>query len=326
MFLINITLKNVFIFCFLVCFTPFVSSSQYRKNEEVQVLKDAKKKNFPIIAVFLGKQGCPWSQKLQDEVLENIQFHQKIGDEVVLWQVELFGKEEERELREKYQIQVSPLILLLDPQGKEFARLEYIPLDAAGYADEIHSLIEGFQEVCLALESDERVFEEEKWQNLYSKSSRFSAPCFRQIILERGVQLEKGTFFHIEKYADMLEKSKRKHPQVKLAKKWLLECDPENHYGTHFKVAVLEFHSLLKKLKNKDRLTKPVKPLLQFVQNFRHKDKDNLWKAELMIANYLFSKNLVSQALSHAKISYDAAPDADKPQVVEAISYMKRKI
>ena len=212
-------INRFFIFFFLVCFATAAYCQQ--SNKEQQVLLSAGLKNHPVIAIFLGEKSCPWSQKLESEVLSNPQFLEKISKETLLWQVSLEGKEGDR-LREKYHIQVSPSILLLDPLGKEFARLEYVPLDAFGYAAQINELIENFQELCLVLEQ-KAPFEEEKWQSLYHKAKKCSVSYFKQIILEQGLQLGEGNFFHVEKYAIMLEKHKRKHPQVVKFKKQLLE-------------------------------------------------------------------------------------------------------
>lgn len=280
---------------------------------------------MPIVAVFLSDPSCPWSLKLQNEVIENSVFREKVGSEAILWQVVVKGEAGDKELRERYRVHTCPLILLMDPRGKEFARLEYSPLDAHGYAAKIHGLIDNFQELCLALDREAFSFEEEKWQELYQKAKNFSATCFKQVILERGLQRETGTFFHIEKYASLLEKYKRKHPRVLKAKTELLKLDPDNRMGTHFKVAALEFDKIRSSFKETDRVEKPLMPLLRFVHKFGKTDKENLWKAELMIAQYLFAKDFVADAVEHAEASYLAAPDAAKSQIAEMLCYIKRE-
>jgi protein disulfide-isomerase len=316
-------LKRLFILSFLIYFTTPINSVQCWRGSEGQVLRSAAQENRPVVAVFLSAQGCPWSQKLFSDVLGSPLFREKVGAEAILWQVLL--QEGDKDLREKYHVQVCPQILLLDPRGKEFARMEYLPLDAMGYAAEIHCLIENFQELCRVLEKEDALFEEQKWQDLYAKAQKFSAPYFKQIILERGLQQEKGTFFHVEKFAALLEKYKPKDPQVQKLKKQLLDLDPDNAQGTHFKVAVLEYKKTLSRLKKFDRMQKPLKPLLQFVSKFGKTDQENLWKAELMIAEYLFTKNSVAEALKHARASYLAAPGDAKQQIAETIAYMNRE-
>jgi hypothetical protein len=313
-------MKRLFILYFVVCFVSLANCEHYWQKEETQVLQLAKKENLPIIAVFIGQQGCPWSKKLQEEVLEHPHFSQQLLSDAILWQVALSGEEKDKAIREQYHIQTAPIILLLDPQGKEFARMEYAPFSASEYATEINSLIEHFQEICVALAKAEVSFDEASWQNLYKQSKAFSVPCFAQVILERGVQQEKGTFFHLEKLATLLEKHKLKHPAVLKCKKQLLERDPNNQFGTQFKIAALEFNKLMGKSKNNDHPEKVIAPLLQYIHQFGKTDQENLWKAELMVAKYLSGKKLFAQALEYAQASHEVAPESAKPQILQTMN------
>lgn len=311
---------SIVLFCFLCINAYCVPQWQAEENRVLQI---ARQENQPIVAVCYSVENCPWSQRLQEDVLDSIPFQEGVARQALLWRIAL--DRNESEFRHKYRIQVTPVILLLDPQGKEFARMEYTPLDAVGYVQEINILIENFQEVCLALEKEETVFDEEKWQDLYGKAKRFSEPYFKQVILEEGVQREAGTFFHLEKLASLLEQYKLKDPQVVMAKKQLLQLDPHNEYGVHFKVAVLEFNKALSRMKGKEAFAKPLRPLFEFVHRFGKTDKENAWKAELMIAKYLAAKNCTPQALEHAEAAYRVAPETIKPQIVDTIAYIKEQ-
>lgn len=277
------------------------------KNES-QVLKTAKEENRPIVAAFLSAN-CPWSVKLNDEVLENPQFLEKVT-EPLLW------KCQDKELLQKYKVAASPVLVLLDPKGKEFARTEYVPLDAAGYAEMVNGYIESFQEICIALEGN--VFEEERWHSLYEKSKKLSSDCFKQVLLEQGLRKEEGSFFHQEKFSALLEKHKASHPQVIKAKKKWIERDAE----AQFKIAVLEFKKLSGK-KSKSRPEKALIPLMRYVQKQGKKDQENLWKCELLIAEYLYTHHHAAPAVEHAVIALAAAPEEAKAQVRESLAIMK---
>jgi hypothetical protein len=301
--------------CFLICVASFV----YCQDDD-KILQTAKEKNRPIVALFLNSQECPWSLKLQTEVVETPLFREKIDAEAALW----LAPTKDQTLLQKYRVQNYPQILLLDPQGKEFARLDYLPLDAEGYAAEICSLIDDFNEVCIALDQNTSAFEEGKWQELLQKAKKLSVPYFSQVMLDRGVQLEKGNFFHLEKLAFLLEKHKLKHPQVIKLKKQLLERDPKNLQGAHSKVAVLEFQKIASRLKPGQPHEKALSPLLEYVEKFGKKDPD-LWKIEMVIADFLFTKNDRALALEYAEAAMALAPDADKLKIAETIAYMETK-
>jgi hypothetical protein len=310
---------------YLFCLCFITAAYTQGKIEEITVLENAQEENLPIVAVFLNSD-CPWSKKLHQEILGSRQFLEKINPEAILWMIDLQGKEEDKIFLQKYHVQRCPLFLLLDPKGKEFARFEYVPMDGAGYGEIIIEQIENFQEICTALDRNDHHFEEEKWQELYQKAKKLSAPCFQQVILERGVRAEKGTYFHLEKFATLLEKNKLKNAQVLKAKQRLLARDPENALGTHFKVAVLEFQKIASRHKPKDRPEKAIMPLLRYIHKFRKKDCENFWKSEWMIAEFLFTKNFIDIALEHAETAYSASPETIKPQIAEMISFMKGKL
>jgi protein disulfide-isomerase len=318
-------LIRLILYCFLLCSITAIYCENQWLHEEFQVLKNAQDENRPIVAVFLSPD-CPWSKKLCQEVLENPLFLEKVSQDAVLWHVPIKHKEGDKEFLQKYHVKECPLFLLLDPKGKEFARIEYVPRDAADYALMIIGLIENFHEICSALDQKKSHFEEERWHDLYQKAKKLSVPCFKQVILERGFREEKGNYFHLEKFATLLEKHKLKHSQVLKVKQQLLDRDPENVLGTHFKVAVLEFQRIVSHSKSKDRPEKAVIPLLHYIHKFGKKDPENLWKSELMIADFLFTKNFAATALEHAETAYSAAPDEVKPQIGETISFMRENL
>ncbi len=307
--------------CLFLCFISIAFGSQWQFEEKNRI-KSAQAENRPIVAVFLGED-CPWSKKLRQEVLASPYFLEKIHAEAILWIHFLKQHEEEKPFIQKYKVQQCPVFLLLDPNGKEFARFDYIPLDAQGYTEAIISQIENFQEICLTLDREEMDFDERKWQELYQKAKKLSVPCFHQVILERGLHKEKGNYFHLEKFATLLEKYKIKHPQVRKAKQQLLHRDPDNKFGMHFRVAVLEFQKIASRFKTKDQPEKALAPLLQYIHQFGKKDVENYWKSELMISKFLYGNEFILPALEHAEAAYLTSPETAKPQIAETISLMR---
>lgn len=316
-------LRSVFQFILISLLTVAYCEEQWQIEEE-EIFLTAQQENLPVVAVFVGGMSCLWSQKLVHDVLEDSSFIDKVGRDAVLWEIALGKESQDHAMRQKYSISKCPQILLLDPKGKEFARIEYAPLTAAAYADEIIALIENFQEICIALDQKEESFEEERWKDLYLKAKKLSVSCFKQVMLEKGLKKERGTFFHCEKLASLLEKHKLKYPQVLKLKSELLKRDPQDKLGTQFKIAALEFQKISYRLKPKDRYEKALKPLFRYVQNFGKKNTENLWRAEMMIAEFLFTKNALPSALEHAGAAYNAAPESAKDQIAQTISLIKR--
>ncbi len=185
----------------------------------------------PLVALFLGDEGSPWSQQMEGDLLGSPQFQEMLGDKVELWPLSL---EEQEGL--PYRVDRVPSILLLDPRKKEFARLEYTAASPEVMAQAIVSLIDDFQEVCSAIDRGVRCLSESELHSLYLKARRFSVPCFWQLLLTQGLKKERGTFFHLEKYALLLKKPPKKKLPMERLKKELMKRDP----ATQDQMACLE--------------------------------------------------------------------------------------
>jgi len=276
----------------------------------------------PVVALCWKEEGCPWSQKLKESVLQDPLFHQALSQKAILWQVPL---EKNEEVRRRYQITTSPTILLLDPQGREFARLTQLPLEGHLLAPLLISRIEDFQKVCLALKKKEISLAEGQWQELYQKAKQCSDPYFSEAIVERALSEEKGHFFHLEKFAALLEKHKLRDPLVQKYKEQLLKRDPKSNEGVHFHVAALEFRKQLSRLKPQDSIYKPLKPLVRFLEQFKEKDQENAWRAAVLIAEYLFTKNEKEIALKYENFAHALAPETKKASIAETIAWMEKE-
>jgi protein disulfide-isomerase len=295
--------------------------------EEADVLNQARQNNKPIVLAFVGRDFCPWSQKMIGEVLGQETFVEKIKPQAILWQYTLHaeGNSKEDRMREKYKIDECPTILLLDPKGREFARFGYLPLDKQGFADQLLEVVADFKEICLALDEHRGKNDANAWLEFYRKAKQFSSIDFKKLVLERGVQEDPGTELLIEKYAFLLERNKIKSPAARECKEMLIQRDPENRHGTHLKIAMAEFHKSASAENAKKSPRKVLKPLLHYLELFEEKDKDNIWNIEMVIANYLFGAQKKESALEYAKKAYIHAPETMKESIAASIAFIESK-
>ncbi|MES2121611.1 MAG: hypothetical protein V4492_02395 [Chlamydiota bacterium] len=289
---------------------------------ESSMFRQAALENRIIVTIVLGSQECLWSEKFRQEILEDPQFLQNMGSDAAVWCVHLKEEREEEAFRKRFHIDDLPVVLLMDPRGKEFARLGFLPLDARGYGQAIGNLIEDFQLICAQVEGN---FDEVSWKGLYAKAKQLSTPYYKNAIVERGIKEEKGVFFHLERYAELLQKSKQRTSKVQKWKEKILEIDKKKACGARFQIAALEFQKNVLGFKKGDRLEKALKPLLRYVSEFGKKEPHALWQAELMIAEFLCTQEEIESALQHAQRSYDAAPEDAKSRIADTITLIERK-
>lgn len=274
--------------------------------------------NHPLLIAFLGPNDCPWSQKLDQEVLNDKEFIENIASDLIIFKVQ-FGKNSQ--LKEKYQIQEYPFFVLVDSTGEQIARIQYVPLSSKDFAFSIKELLYDYNFIKMAIKNDfllEMPFEQLKL--LYQKAERLENDAFKTAILEKGLQLDIGGYFLFKQYIAFMEKGTMHDFKVLKLRHKILGRDPKNEHGTHLKVAICEFETLVKKSK---KVQRTLRPLMNYVHEFGKKDQENLWKVEMMIAEYLFTHNFVEEALKHAELSKVAAPESARENVSQSIEYFK---
>ncbi|HSX12343.1 MAG TPA: thioredoxin family protein [Rhabdochlamydiaceae bacterium] len=274
----------------------------------------SKEKNHPLLIAFLGSEECPWSQKWDAEILNSPEFKQLLDQNFVLL------KNQDRQIAKRYHVAQYPLLILLDGQGELVAKISHLPLPACESAALIKELFFDFQFIKLSIADHylkQMGFEQLK--TLLQKVTRLENGHFKEQVLEEGLKKDRGAFFLMQQYASLIEKEKIKERHIQRLRKRILERDPKNEHGTHLKVALTDFQVLSKKSKP----LKAVKPLLEYVQKFGKQDRENVWKVEMMLAQFLFSQKLIKEALLHASLSYETAPESERATIAQSIDYFK---
>lgn len=297
-----------------------------------KAVKVAQEKNKYLLLAFVGSDWCPWSQKFESEILTRSEFIKDLKEDVIcVWidfpeNASLSSErlEMNQTLKEKYLVKELPTLILLDPWEEQVAKLNYLPLDCADFAKHIHELIGDFKEMKLVLEtSDLTKLKGEELEVLYSKAKKLGCHRYIEAIINAGLTVDRGTYFLLEKYSNCLETGKIKEPQTEELRKTIIAKDPKNQTGAHLKLAMLDFQTLSNLPKKQEKPSGAVDPLLHYIKTFGKKDKENLWRIEMIIAQYLFSKGIVEKALHHANASYHSAPDAIKPEIAQSIDFLK---
>lgn len=226
-------------------------------------------------------------------------------------------------LKENYNIQELPTLLLVDQEGEVISHFSYMPLDAKAFASTILETYLNYEEVKQSVEnSDFASLSAEELKKLYVKAKKLESTTFREKLLEAGLNKEKPTFFLLEKYAGLLVNGKKKDQEAVELRKKIVDLDPKNTQGSHLQLALLDFQGKQNTSK-KMNIKSTIEPLLSYIQEFGKTDRENVWKVELMIAQHLFSKGFLSRALHHAEASYNCAPETAKAEIAQSIDYLK---
>ncbi|MDO9541575.1 MAG: thioredoxin family protein [Kiritimatiellia bacterium] len=111
--------------------------------------KTAAEKKLPILADFSGSDWCGWCIKLDKEVFSQKEFKEFAKDNLILFLADFPRKKQQSDkikkqndgLSKKYAIEGFPTVLLMDAEGKVFARTGYERGGAAAYVAHLKKIL-----------------------------------------------------------------------------------------------------------------------------------------------------------------------------------------
>ena len=316
-------MRNYFIL-FIMLFTTALFG---KWHEDYQTAYNtAKKENKNLFLYFTGSDYCPWCKKLSNEILNKPDFMALADKYFEFVLIDFPAKKSlsetqyknNKKLKEKYGIEGFPTVVILDSDEIVIARTGYLPIGPTEYAKKIIKLIEEHNVL------KKKDLSKEDFSDLrYSyKKARFHGNEFiKEKALNEGMQKDDRLYFLLEKYSELTHK--QKYDEANELKKEILAKDPYNMRKTCYRLAMIDFEVL-----SKNQTVDPnavIHPLLKYIDEFGKKDKDNLWRLEMIVSQFLCSRGHIKEALKHARASYKAAPSALKKDIVETVLYLKHK-
>ncbi|MBI2742565.1 MAG: thioredoxin family protein [Chlamydiales bacterium] len=290
-------------------------------------LTKAQENGKPLLLAFMGSGWCPWTDKIDKEILSDPDFINPLKDQLnFVWLNIPFNKNatavQVQELKSIYGVKELPTLIVITPNQEEMFRIGYLPLTPAEFAARIEKMIADYEELSGKVDGQElSLLGAEELQPLYLKARELNCNRYTDSLMAMGLKKDQGTFFLLERYAELQESGDREERESIREK--ITERDPKNLSGSQLRLAILDFQVKSHNFKKKNQTKSAVKPLVQYLKKFGEKDKENTWKVEMMIAQYLFTKNEISEALTHANASYSSAPETQKPEIAETISYLE---
>ncbi len=234
-----------------------------------------------VLLFFLGPEGCPWSEKFQTEIVQQSDFIDAVRDRLSLEKGEVASDA----------ITTFPTLFLMNAAREKISELPYHPVGSTEYAKYVNEVLDFIASVD----------EDPDLETLYTRAQALGLKEIEAKLLQKGLQNNKGIFFLLQHYEQVVKSKKHTDPEVKMLRKKILERDPHNRQGIALKVAFLDFGGRKVHFGHRDNPRKVVKPLLDYVEAWGKKDKANLWQVELEIARYFLSKHNHTSARRHAE-------------------------
>lgn len=303
-------------------------------DDYANALKMAQATGKPLLLAFMGSGWCPWSIKMEEDILSKTEFSTAMCEDVLFVRLDfpqqdvlsLEKKVQFNNLKRRYMIQELPTLVLVDASGEEIYKIGYVPMEAQEVAACLKMAIRDYLQIKNVVGTPMlQEMKGEEIRDLYKKAHVLSANGVRQQLLEAGLKSDQDAFFLMVQYESLLHTSSLQDSQVQQLRRKIAAQDPGGVKGIQLKLATVEFNILAKQLKKREDPQRAIAPLLAYLQKFGHQDVENGWRIEMEIAQFLFSKNKLEEAVEHAKNSYDKAPIEFRCEIAQSLEYLTKK-
>lgn len=282
-----------------------------------------------VLLVFLGAEWCPWSQKFLQEVLLHPIFQEQSGNlaKVVLVPYQEPIQGDKQDLYQNFKVAELPTCILFTPNGQIVTRFGYMPYSPSELVTFLKERLQIFAKLERNLHLDrQKPLTPDEIKENYRLAKSISCPEFEEDFLKLGVAREKDNFFLIEQYTQLAALGKRSSSIAKQLRKEILLKDPKNEQNSEFNLAVIDFKANSEKYKSKKYIQKVIQPLLQYIEKYKKSDQERVWEAEMMVANYLFSKDRLQDAVHYANSCLETAPQNLKTQIQLTLDFIQQKL
>lgn len=299
-----------------------------------QALQKSRETSLPMMIFFSGSDWNALSMKIRKEVLSSSDFIKKVMGKFIFLEADYPKHSLQDEkifqqnlmLKALFKVEELPSIVLVSPEEREIRKLRSFGSETGAnlgsclcHIVESDSLLRNAEPIMASLPMSEL-------QHLYCLAEELSREEFLAQALEIGVRND-DYFFLSEKFRLLVESGKMDTEECQRIKKHLLSKDSKNEKHTHFTVALIEFQELAKRSREGVRqdASQVIAPLESYLSQFRHQDKESVWRIEMMIAQFYLESDQWCNALQHAEVAFDAAPKEARSHISRSLEYIRHQ-
>ena len=337
--------KFLFVFCTVLSFSScrLFSDNQTGKgtirwltNYE-QAVQQSKAASKPLLLFFTGSDWCGWCNKLDEEALETSEFAAAAGSRFIFVKLDfpLYSaqdpqiKAQNKELQQKFDVRSFPTIIIIDPkQNQQIGVTGYRPGGGKPFADHLLKLVNDYSNYKQKISSiDQSKYSGQELKQIYDKAKQLGISRDATKIRRKGMQSEESLYFMTEQYLFLADEGHIHSKEAVVLRQQLLNADPLNEKQIHYQVAVVDFEAYSNIMaKENDVAETAIAPLKSYIEMFGSKDKDNVWRLQLLVSQVYLDKNEMTAALNYAQQSYESAPSSVQPELARAVQNIRSQI
>ncbi len=303
----------------LILFGVLVLTSSWTTDYSESVRESIEKK-LPVLLFFSGSDWSAQSMQLKHEVLDSSSFQERVEDKFICVEINFpkhtqLSSPVERDvnemLRQRFGITSYPTLILLATDGREITRLGYLPEEGEQLAATL--LCMERQDAYLKEALKKLPEKREALVELYQLAQELSQIEAQDEIMGAGLERNEP-YFLLERYRQLAFVDRISSSEALAFRHELLKS---SDHQIHFQVAIIDFEA---------GGARSVRPLEAYLKKFGDIDSENVWRIEMMIAQFYLDKDEWVSALEHAEVAQHMAPHSLKNDIEHSLSYIRKQV
>lgn len=303
-------------------------------EEAINLSKSTSK---PIVLFFTGSDWCGWCIKLEQESLDTPEFAQAAGDKFIFVKLDFPVNttlppqlaSQNKQLQKRYGVSGFPTLIILDgKQQAQIGKTGYRPGGGRAFADHLSKIVSdssAYQQKMHSMNTQQ--YSSAELKELYATAQTFGYDNDVNQIIKAGMSSDDSLFFMIERYRMIGTEGLLASPEATSLKQQLIALDPNNEKMTQYQIALIDFEALNESMDKEKRNPEiAVSSLIDYINKFGSKDKENLWRLQMIISQVYFDQNNLRESLKFAESSYLSAPSSAKAEISTAIRSIQSQL
>lgn len=316
---------------FILCLALSVQLCANFQTDYSKALELASQQQEPLLLFFNGSDWSGLGMKMKNEILTSAEFNDAIEEKMVCVEIDFPRYHDLPEpvaklnqtLLKRFSVSQFPSLILIDSEQREIARLGYIPETGAAFAADLLKLLET-DKIVAQMSAKIETLTSEELQKGYQLALELQQRDVVARFLEVGSHCMEPTFFLVEKYRQLVEEGGADTSQAEQIHKKIFQADPNNELGHLFTIALLQFQARSDRELNLSA-EQVIAPLQNYLLSFGEQDCENVWRIEMMIAQFYLEQDEWRSALRHAEVAYENAPLSKRPEMEYSLDYIKKQ-
>lgn len=259
----------------------------YAKAQE-----EAKAAKKAVVLAFVGSDWCPWCQRLEKEVFSNKDFSDAVGNDFLFVFVDKprrtpltpAQRRHNNKLFDRFQVRGVPTIVVTNPEGAVIGRTGYRQGGAEAYASYLRDMVQN-------------------WSNTRMETLAGAIV---------GAAADKGSnpMALLMRYRELVTAGKKDSDAARVVREQLLDDSLDRAVEWQYQVAMVDYEALTAVPDSQRSVRAAVAPLLGFLKKHGDTEPDHAWRLHLMISQLFMSEQSYEQALEHAQLALEKAPES----------------